>query len=263
MRRLFVFGSFLFFCASVLFFSGCDRTEETKVYKIARDRSWYPLNLLGKERNMLAFTDELIYTIAGNEGFEVDLDSASHNALRENLDRGVFDAIVTFHRPTRQLLRKYEFSDPFFLLGPVLVVPIDSEATSINDMKNKVVGIQTGSSVVYNVNTVPDIIFTPYENILFALRNLAEDQIDGVIMESLPAHEYVDSFYKGELKIVPPPLTDDGLRLMARRDPVEKDMLNRFNTGLIKLIDDGTYYDLLKKWGLFDPMTFVGDDETQ
>ena len=260
MRRLLVLGVIFLFCAFVAFFSGCGTAEKTKVYKIGRDRSWYPLNLLGKERNMLAFTDELIYTIAANEGFKVDLDSASHNALQENLDRSVFDAVVTFRRPIKKLLRKYEFSDPFFLLGPVLVVPIDSEAQSIQDMKGRVVGIQTGASVVYNVDTVPDIIFTPYENILFALRNLAEDQIDGVVMESLPAHEYVDSFYKGELKIVPPPLTDDGLRLMARRDPVERDMLDRFNTGLIHLIEDGTYYELLKKWGLFDPMTFVGDE---
>jgi len=259
MRRLVLLGIFCLFLGTLLFFSGCGTAETDKVYRIARDRSWYPLNVIGKERNLLAFTDELIYTIAANQGFKVDLDSASHNALQENLDRGVFDAIVTFRRPTRQLLRDYEFSDPFFLLGPVLVVLIDADVSSIKDMKNQVVGIQTGASVVYNVKSVPDIIFTPYENILFALRNLAEDQIDGVVMEALPAHEYVDSFYRGELKVVPPPLTDDGLRLMARRDPVEKDMLDKFNKGLDELIEDGTYYELLEKWGLFDPMTYSGE----
>jgi len=259
MRRLLLFGTFCLFLGAFLFFSGCGNRKVDKVYRIARDRSWYPLNLLGKERNLLAFTDELIYTIAANQGFKVDLDSASHNALKENLDRETFDAIVTFQRPSREMLRSYEFSEPFFLLGPVLVVPIDSDAKSIQDMKGQVVGIQTGASVVYNVDAVPDIIFTPYENILFALRNLAEDQIDGVVMESLPAHEYVDSFYLGELKVVPPPLTDDGLRLMARRDPIEKDMLNMFNEGFNQLIKDGTYYDLLQKWGLYDPLTYTGE----
>jgi len=82
-----------------------------------------------------------------------------------------------------------------------------------------------------------------------------------VIMEALPAHEYVDSFYKGELKMVPPPLTEDGLRLMALIDPVEKDMIQRFNNGLSQLIEDGTYTKLLDKWGLFDPKTFVGEED--
>ncbi len=258
MRLYFFTGSlFALFFISLLV-SGCGGPEEAKIYRIARDRSWYPLNLLGKERNMLAFTDELIYTIADNEGFKVDLDSAPHNALTENLDRGIFDAIVTFERPTQRLKRKYEFSDTFFLLGPILVVQIDSKAQSLEDMKNQVVGIEPRTSVNYRVDNTNGIIFIPYETILFALRNLAEDQIDGVIMESLPAHEYVDSFYQGELRVVPPPLTDDGLRLMTRREPLEKDMIEHFNRGLQKLIDDGTYQRLLIKWGLFDPSTYTG-----
>ncbi|NGX57575.1 MAG: Arginine-binding extracellular protein ArtP [Chlamydiae bacterium] len=258
-RHVKIVLSLIIFFVTAIFLNGCGTTEKNKIYKIGRDRSWYPLNMLGKEKNMLAFTDDLIYTIAENEGFKVDLESASQNALTENLQRGVFDAIVTFRRPTDKLLRSFEFSEPFFLLGPVLVVPIYSSAKSLEDMKNKVVGIQTGASVVYNIERVPKIIFTPFENILFAMRNLAEDQIDGVIMEALPAHEYVESFYKGELKIVPPPLTHDGIRLMALRDPVEEDLLNRFNEGLKKVKADGTFQVLIEKWGLFDPESYTGE----
>lgn len=257
-QKIYLALGVILFCVAAFFLKGCGTAKEAKVYKIGRDRSWYPLNLLGKEKNMLAFTDDLIYTIAEVEGFQVDLGSASQNSLKEILDDGGFDAIVTYRRPTSELLSTYEFSAPFFLLGPVLVVPIDSKAKSLQDMKNKVVGIPTGASVVYNMNKVPDIIFTPFENILFALRNLAANQIDGVIMEAIPAHEYIESFYKGELRVVPPPLTNDGLRLMALRHHNEEKMLSLFDKGLKKVKADGTYQKLIEKWGLFDPSTWTG-----
>ncbi len=250
--------SFAWLLLLVLLANGCKGGSKEKVYVIARDKSWYPLNLLGKEKNMLGFTDDLLYTIAHMENFDIDLESSTHDSMLSQLQNGVFDAIITFETPTEKLKRTYNFSDSFFNLGPVLVVPYDSNVKTINDMKGKVVGIQTRASVIYNIDEIPDIIFTPFENILFALRSLAEGHIDGVILESLPAHEYIESFYKGELKIVPPPLTLHGLRLMTLKNPTEQNLIENFNDGLKKMKEDNTYHDFLEKWGLFDPHIYTG-----
>ncbi len=259
MRKIIItIHSFVWLLLLALFANGCGGGSKEKIYVIARDKSWYPLNLLGKEKNMLGFTDDLLFTVANMEDLQLDLESSSHNGMLTQLQNGNFDAIVTFETPTEKLKRTYDFSDSFFNLGPVLVVPYDSNVKSINDMKGKVVGIQTRASTIYNVNELPDIIFTPFENILFALRSLAEGHIDGVILESLPAHEYIESFYKGELKVVPPPLTLHGLRLMTLKNPTEQNLIEKFNDGLKKMKEDGTYREFLDKWGLFDPDTYTG-----
>ena len=246
-----------------LFTNGCERVLPIRTYVIGRDRSWTPLNFLGKETNMLGFTDDLIYSIAEVEDINIDVGASSRIALVENLQRGAFDAIITFDAPTRRLRERYEFSNSFFDLGPVLVVPIDSDATSLEDMIGKVVGIHTRDQIIYDVNVIPEIIFTPFENILFAFRNVAEGHLDGLIMDAFPAREYIESFYKGRLKAIPPPLTDHGLRLMALKTPAGIDLINHFNDGLQKLKDNSDYKGFLEKWRLGDLSTYTGVPEEE
>lgn len=235
-------------------FTSCGNDELAgKIFVIGRDRTFTPLNLLGKESNLLAFTDDLIFRIAQSEGFKVNIVNTTRDEMLEDLDQGRLDATISSLSPDMRQRLKYDFSDPYFLIGPIIVVPVDSKITSYKDLSNKIVGVTKGMRIAFDVNADSTIIFTPYENILFALRNLASNQIDAIIMDAPSAIEYISSFYPNELKVLWPPLTQDGLRLVTHKTSLHQKLIERFNAGLTKLKDDGTYYDLLAKWGLYDP----------
>jgi len=222
-------------------------------YRIAADGTWYPLQLMGKEKNMMAFSDELLTAIGKEENFRAQLSVVQYRTLFEELEGGKYDGILSSLTPNVVTREKYRFSDPFYLLGPVLIVPVSSPVHSLEEMGGKTIGIKSGSSVVFNIEKYPSIIIVPYDNANDAVDSLLNNQIDGVIMEAMPAYVAVQGFYVGKLKVASNPLTLEGLRLVANLSyRHSEDMIDRFNEGLKAVHESGVYDALLEKWGLIN-----------
>lgn len=227
---------------------------ESKVYRIGRDPTWYPLDLMGKERNMTAFTDELLNAISKEARLQFKVHTVSTDNLMDGLIRDEFNAIMTSTSPTPILNSRYLFSDPFYLTGPVIIVHKKSEIKSFSDLGGQMVGILAGSPLVFKIHDYSAILFRTYSNMRVALDNLVEDEIDAVIMDALPAFVNTDTYYKGKLRIIGAPLTNEGLVLMAKKVPSSTTLIHRFNEGLKKVEANGTYRALLEKWDLFNTL---------
>lgn len=238
----------------LLVMRSCDSSDNfwrKKLYRIARDTTWYPLDLLGKERNMLAFSNELLLAIAKGESLKIELLSTNSENLFSGLDNEFYDAILSPTGPNQRNYESYLFSKPLYLLGPVLVVKKGTDITSLKDLTGKTIGVPSGSSLVYN--RYPSIFITSYDNMLTALNDVEKNVIDGVILNGLTAYSYTSSsgLYAGRLIVASPPLTDEGIRLISRNDEESKYLIDQFNEGLEKAKADGTYEDLITKWGLY------------
>ena len=78
--------------------------------------------------------------------------------------------------------------------------------------------------------------------------------IDGMILDVIPAYEYTrNGIYRDQLKIVSKPLTNEGLRLIAKNNPESKKLIEHFNEGLKAMKKNDIYSQLLLKWELVDP----------
>lgn len=233
-------------------------TLRKRVYTIGRDSSWYPLQLFGKDRNLQAFTNDLIWAIAQETKLRFEWLATGPGSLLEGLNDGYYDAAISSLRQNFINRDKYVFSDLIFGTGPVLIVQQDSTATSLKDMEDKTVGIRSGSYLIFN--TIKEsgahaynILITTYDNVNKALESLDKNQIDGIIMDAIPAYAYTEGFYAGKLKVVTPPLTDEGLRLVALKSAASDELIKDFDDALRKLIENGTYDQLIDKWNLVDP----------
>lgn len=230
------------------------KSHPENYFSIAVDPTWYPLDFMGKERNMIAFVSDLLTEIAVSEHVQFHLFTTSRDDLFSGLSRGEFDAIITSSNPDPLLESKNEFSDPFYLTGPVIVVEKKSDIRSFADLGGEMVGIKTGSPIVFRIRDYPAILFRTYPTLREALDNLMDDQIDAVIMDSLPAYGNTETYYTEKLKVVGRPLTDEGLRLMARKDSNSAALIMHFDKGLKDAINNGTYKELAKKWGIYDTL---------
>lgn len=242
----------------VLFFSlfrSCSRTPhplKKNVYYVARDSSVAPLQLMGKETSMRAFSDDLIYAIASAVDLQVIIMTVGIDNLLTGLDEGDYDAIFTALSPNAINEEKYFFSNPYYLLGPVLIVRKTEDVTSLEQMEGKIIGILTGASAVFNVDRYPSILIVTYDNPSAAFDALINDKIDGIVLDAWSAYTYIKGFYGDRLKIASGPLTNFGLRLVARNEADEAPLIQGFNKGLDILKANGTYKALVTKWGLFD-----------
>lgn len=231
---------------------GCnsEQTLKSKVFLVGRDSTWYPLQILGKERYLQAFTDDLLLAIAKEEDLHFQTTEVGTTQLFSGLDIGNFDAILTPVVPNVLNQDYYLFSDPIYRLGPVLIVPKNSTADAMNDMEGKTVGLRTGFTTVFNLKHYPSILFVTYDNMNIALDNLANNRLDGVIVNALSAYSYTEGFYADKLKVVTSPLTTEGIRLVTLRHPLGELLIEAFNEGLKKVKKDGAYLQLLKNWNL-------------
>lgn len=230
-----------------------------KRYRIGRD-NWWPSSVFsGRERNFEGFSNELFAHISKFEKVTFEFITWNSAQLVQGLEQGQVDGIVSLIPPTPMNERYYDFSEPLLLLGPVLIVREDSTARSLVDMSGKTIAIRTGASLVFNYlndlmgNKSPPV-YTTFDNMTDALDQLANNQIDGVIMETMPAYTITDGYYKGKLKVATTPLTWEGIRVLGLLSKEHsRQMIEHIDHGLTKLHQDGTYDQLIEKWGLIDP----------
>ena len=221
-------------------------------YKIGRDDTWHPLNLMGKGRYLVAFSDDLLEAIGEEEDLRFLIATVDSSRLEKDLESGFYDGILSPMKPTSRLRSKFLFSDPYFLLGPVFVVHEDSEYTCLDDLRYGQVGVLEKTSLVLNAQIDSSIVVRVFSNELQALDSLSREEIDAVLLNIFPAYIASAGAYKGQFKIIGSPLTDEGIRLVAKKGDGEK-LIAHFNAGLKVVREKSTYKTLIKKWGLVDP----------
>lgn len=218
-------------------------------YIIGYDPSWYPVDLKEKTPQVNAFVNELFVEIGKRENVDFCLAEISWSTIFEDIEKKKIDGIVSFFEPTMISEKIYDFSDPFLLIGPVLIVPAYSEAKSLNDLEGKTVGISLYNDSILIVQKHPEILMKHYDNMTFALSDLHRGQIDGVLMNRLEAEGLITAFYQDTLKIVTPPLNERGLRLLVLKGK-HPNLITFFNSTLKDFQIDNTYQKLLNEYGV-------------
>ena len=220
-----------------------------KTYRIGVDANWYPLNLMGKESNIYAFTDELLREISREEDVFFERINVSWDNLILGLKEGHYDGMLSSITPRVFMETVYEFSEPFLHTGPVFVVRSDVKMSFLKEMKGKEVAVNSLQTEALLLELYPGVIVHYYNFIPEGLNDVIFNNIDAALVDCLLASSYIRDLYSGKIKIASPPLNDSGLRLLTLHGE-NKELITLFNRGLCKLQDNGTYDKLLKKWEL-------------
>jgi polar amino acid transport system substrate-binding protein len=232
----------------LLLLSACGKNEGP-LYRIGIDPTWYSLDLKGKEKNLLGFSTELLKEISEIEKINIELITRSWDNLVQGLEEKNYEGILSTIRPYLFNLKKYDFSAVYLATGPVLILSTASHFTSIEEMKGKEVGMLRGSQDEIFLKQYPTILTRTFDSIPEMLTAVAKGNIDGALVNVLTARAYIQDLYHGQLKIVTPPLDNEGLRLITLHDQVPA-LIKKFNEGLEKAKEKGIYKQLAQKWAL-------------
>lgn len=240
---------------------GCSKTHTVRKtsYQIGREIN-PQVELLGREKNLMAFTNDLMAAIASENHLRFQWVETNSSHLLDGLDNGSYDFILTALRPSNVSEEHYNFSELLFDLGPVLIVRQDSPISSLKQIQTKPIGISYGFPTNFNALRVPgfnayNMSFIYYNNMNRALDDLSNDHIDGVIMNAIPAYAVTQGLYANKLKVVTSPLNDEGLRIVSLKSSYLEVPLNAINESLDKMRQNGSYAALIHKWNLIDPQS--------
>lgn len=222
-----------------------------KIYNIAIDKTWYPLQLGIKDRNMTAFAETVLQTIAHNEKLNFRIQAATSKSLFQGVESGRYEGMLSLLTPEQSYAFHFLFSTPLYYLGPVIVINADAHYTSLDDLRGRNVGFMSNIKFQIDFDAYPKAHFIPYNNASQAFANLESKKVDAIIMNTLSAHTYLQSLYVNKFKIATPPLTNEGIRLVLQDDGLQSKLfMKHFNRGLQKMRDSGAYDELLRKWDL-------------
>ena len=171
----------------VFLFVGCSQEKPLNYgpYSIGRDPSWFPLQPEELTPNLTAFSTSLIKKIAQEEQIPLRIVSVDWVQLYSSLEKKEVGGIFSALSPNLLSQERYSFSDPFLLLGPVLIVPTTSPVTSLADLDGKIVGVNQYDDSVLIVQRYPSIIIKLYESMPGILEDLNLGIVDAAVIADL------------------------------------------------------------------------------
>jgi polar amino acid transport system substrate-binding protein len=200
----------------------------------------------------IGYEKEMVEALAAAMGRKAEFVPSDWETLVSALQRKSFDVVVNGLEPTADRQKQINFSKPYYIFQLALTVRRDDERIhSLSDCKNKVVGTlgNTAASRLLQKEGVP---YKNYAEPPTAYRDLELKRIDAVIMD-VPAEVFYvgksatlkracDPFFRGTYNI--------GLR---KGDDALK---AEIDVAIEKIINDGTFEQILRKWGLWNDAQF-------
>lgn len=233
---------------AMLMLTCCGGGMKSKEIHIGTDPTWYPLDFGAQTPYVNGFVEELLFEMATAMKVPFIKQTANWDTLFDSLQAGKFEAILTSLAPYNFNLAKYDFTHNFLDLGPVLIVPVGAPFTELSEMNGELVGTVANDPAVLVLQNYPEIIIRNYSSITDLLNALVAGEIEGALLNRIPANSYIRDLYSTSLKVVGKPLTEEGLHLIALKDR-HPEIIKQFDKTL-SAMKKKKLPSLLKKWNL-------------
>ena len=259
----------IFVAAAVLCsitFSGCkkkgagssaskpaDAVEALKargVFVLGLDDSFPPLGYRNDDNEIVGYDIDLAKEVAKRLGVQFKAQPIDWDAKEMELETGKIDCIWNGFTITEDRKKALSMSFPYLDNEQVLVVRQNGAIKTLDDMRGRVVGYQSGSSAQEAIddnpgfkNTLADII--AFKENITALNDLKVGGVDGVVMDSVVANYSIAQ--TGEpFEIVKNSLANEEYGIgFRKKEPELRDEVERI---LKEMVADGTVASISKKW---------------
>jgi polar amino acid transport system substrate-binding protein len=222
--------------------------KKTKVV-IASDCTWPPMEYVDANKNIVGFDVDMVNEIAAAAKFEVEVKNTAWDGIFAGLANGEYDAVCSSVTITDERKGTMDFTQEYLNAGQVLVVPTAVQnVTTLADLKGKNVGAQIGTTGAMEIEKVAGVTLKNYDEIGLAYEDLVQGRIAGVVADTPIAAQFalLSDSYKGKLKIVGAPFTDEYYGLAVKKG--NKKILDLLNKGLDAIKKSGKLDELQKKW---------------
>jgi polar amino acid transport system substrate-binding protein len=232
--------------AGIVLFSG---TAWGRTIVIAQDATWPPMEFVNEKKEIVGFDTDLMKAVAREAGFKVEFKNVAWDGIFGGLAAGKYDAICSSVTITKERKKTMDFSTPYFKIRQGLVVPKDSTAKSLDDMKGKTLGAQIGTTGFFAIKRTEGVIPKSYDEIGLAMEDLYNGRIDGVVCDDPVAALYAlqKPEYKAKLKIAAVLDTGDEYYGVAVKKG-NTEVLNLINKGIKAVLEKGIDKQLKAEW---------------
>lgn len=226
-----------------------ERILNKGTFILGLDDSFPPMGYRNENNEVVGFDIDVAKEVCKKLNVELIIQPISWSAKEQELDSGNIDCIWNGMSITDERKEAMTLSDSYMKNRMVFVIRNESSYEKIEDLKDKTIGVQSGSSaeeILDGAEIYKDLKeVIPYADNITAFMDLETKQTDAVFVDEVLANYYIASNNK-DYKVIDEALDEEDYAIGFRKQDVE--LCNKINEVLKSLKEEGTLNTISTKW---------------
>ena len=219
--------------------------EDGKLH-MATNAAFPPYEMVADDGSFEGIDVEIAGKIAEKLGLELVVDDMDFGSIITSVQTGKSDIAMAGMTVTEERKQNIDFSDTYATGVQMVIMPLDSDISSIDDLQGKQIGCQESTTgYIYCSDDYGEDMVTAFPNGATAIQALLSGKVDAVVIDSQPAQEFL-SQNAGKLKILSTAYVTEDYAIGVSKDNTA--LRDAVNNALKELIDDGTVQSILDKY---------------
>lgn len=229
---------------------GTGNTAATTL-KVALDPTFPPFQSQTSDGKFEGFDIDLINAIAEAEGLKLDMQGLPFDGIIPALQSGTVDLTISTMTITPERSQVVDFSRPYFRSGQAIAVKdATTNINSYEDLKGKKIAVQIGTVGAEKANAAGAAAVRTFDNTPLALQELVNGNVDAVIGDAPVILYAIKNGSATGIKVAGNLLTEEYYGIATPKNSAN---LEKINTGLSTLIENGKYKEIYQKWFSGEP----------
>ena len=232
--------------------TGADFTTVTAgKLTMSTNASFPPYEMVADDGSFEGIDVEVAGAIAEKLGLELVVDDMGFDAALQAAQTGKSDMVMAGVTITEERQAVMDFSDSYANGVQVVIVKEDSPIQTVDDLANaSMIGCQMGTTGYIYCSDTPEHggygedHVTPYDDGAAAVQALVNGQVDAVVIDNMPAQEYVAA--NPGLKILDTEFANEDYAIGVAKGNTA--LLDAINGALAELKADGTLQSIVDKY---------------
>lgn len=231
-----------------------DDKKDRKVLRVVTDAQYAPFEYMDGDK-IVGFDIDVVKAVAEEAGYELEVEHVGWDPVFIEIEGKTADLAVSSISIRPDRLEDYDFSYAYFESTNKILVPEDSDIASAEDLKDKVVAVQNGTT---GMTAAEKLLGTNSSNLkkfdsnVLAIQELIAGGADAVVADNGVVEEYAKNNPDQKLKVV---ADDDAFEdeYYGIMFPKGSEIVDDFKVALNKILDNGKYSEIYKKWFGIEP----------
>lgn len=222
-----------------------DKTEGG-VLVFGTNAEFPPFEYVGDDGEPDGFDVALIKAVGEKLGMEVQVENMEFDSLVSSIGNRI-DGAIAGMTVTDERKEQVDFSNPYYEAVQFVIVSADSDIATVDDLKNKTIGSQLGTTGMFLSEDIEGATAQTYNRAIDAVNDLVNGRVDAVIIDKNPA-EVFNTKFEGKVKII------DGAEFGFETEeyaialPKGSELVDQINQALEDLKADGTFDALVAQY---------------
>lgn len=221
-----------------------DKGEDKKTLVMATNAEFPPYEFYEGDK-IVGIDAEFAEAIAEKLGMELEIEDMAFDSIISAVQSGKADIGVAGLTVDEKRKKSVDFTDSYYTGRQVIIVTEDSSIASPDDLKDKKIGVQQGTTGdQYTTEDYGDEYIERFNKGMEAVMSLTQGKVDAVVIDDQPAKTFVEQ-NKG-LKILETEYIEEDYAMAVKKGNDE--LVKKVNDAIKALKDDGTFDEIVAKY---------------